>query len=333
MSVVFDKIKRLEQRVISGNDITHEEALWLTGIKGMDLYDLIASANRIRDRYKGTRISLCAIINAKSGRCGEDCAFCAQSAHHKTGIEVYPLLDSNRILEGAQQALASGAHKFGIVISGKGIGSPGELEGICLSIRRLREETNIHRCASLGIIDNESAHRLKEAGLQEYHHNLETARSFFPNICTTHEYDEDIETIRIAKGLGLRVCCGGIFGMGESSEQRIELAFTLKGLDVDSVPLNFLHPIPGTRLEGAIPLRPMEILKIIAIYRFILPTKDIKVAGGREFNLRDLQSMIFAAGANSTMVGNYLTTKGRDFREDLQMIEDLELEIENGLHQ
>ncbi len=329
MSATLVKIKSIEQKVLAGNNITPDEALWLTEIKGADFYDLIASANRIRERYKGRKIGLCSIINAKSGRCGEDCAFCSQSAHHKTDIEEYPLLNSDRILEGAQQASASGAHKFGIVISGKGIEYPEEMESICLSIRMLREKSNIHCCASLGILSNESAHSLKEAGLQEYHHNLETARSFFPNICTTHEYDEDIETIRVAKETGLRVCCGGIFGMGESPEQRIELAFTLKELDVDSVPLNFLRPITGTRLEGAVLLRPMEILKIIATYRFILPTKDIKVAGGREWTLRDLQSMIFAAGANSAMLGNYLTTKGRNFEEDLQMIEDLELEIDD----
>ncbi len=329
MSVALVKIKRSEQKVLAGNDITPEEALWLTKINRTNFYDFIASANRIRERYKGRKINLCSIINAKSGKCGEDCAFCSQSVHHKTDIEEYSLLNSDRILEGAQQASASGAHKFGIVISGKGIEAPEDLEGICLSIKRLREKSSIHRCASLGILNNELAHRLKEAGLQEYHHNLETARSFFPDICTTHGYNEAVETIKTAKEAGLRVCCGGIFGMGESPEQRIELAFTLKELDVDSIPLNFLHPIAGTRLEGAVPLRPMEILKIIATYRFILPTKDIKVAGGREYNLRNLQSMIFAAGANSIMAGNYLTTKGRNFEEDLQMIEDLELEIDN----
>ena len=173
--------------------------------------------------------------------------------------------------------------------------------------------------------------KLKESGLEEYHHNLETARSYFPKVCTTHDYEEDVETVKTAKSIGLRTCCGGIFGLGESPEQRIELAFTLRELDVDSVPINFLHPIKGTGTENLPPLKPLEILKIIAIYRFLLPAKDIKIAGGREHNLRDFQSMIFAAGANSTMVGNYLTTKGRAYQDDLQMIKDMGLEpVSNG---
>ncbi|MEK6546493.1 MAG: biotin synthase BioB [Nitrospinota bacterium] len=320
-------IRSIEEKVLKLKDIDFSEAYQLMTIDDSCIFDLLASSNRIRERFKGKSISLCSIINAKSGRCPEDCAFCSQSIHHKSSIQEYPLVETDKILEGAKMAITHGAHKFGIVTSGKGINDGNELDKICDSVNTLRSKIPIHRCASLGILSREAFTRLRDAGLQEYHHNLETARSFFNNVCTTHTYDEDVETIRFAKDAGLRTCCGGVFGMGESVEQRIELAFTLRELDVDSIPLNFLHPIRGTPMENIPSLKPIEALKIIALYRFILPDKDIKVAGGREYNLRDLQPLLFAAGANSIMVGNYLTTKGRNYREDLQMIEDMGLEI------
>ena len=172
------------------------------------------------------------------------------------------------------------------------------------------------------------AESLVKSGLKRINHNLETSESFFPNVCSTHAFADRVNTIRVAKESGLEICSGAIFGIGEGINDRINLAFTLKDLDVDVVPLNFLHPIPGTPFEDCTPLTPMEALKIISVFRFILPDKDIKVAGGREVNLRDLQSWMFYAGANSTMIGNYLTTKGRKVEEDLQMINDLKLELE-----
>ncbi len=322
----YHTITALEAKAAEDQSLTFEEATFLSGLDDSYIYDLIASANRLRVKFKGKKISICAILNAKSGRCLEDCIFCSQSIHFKTNIPEYPLLKSEIMLKKAEEALSQGAHKFGIVTSGKTIKSKKELEEICTAIRKLKEEGKIHRCASLGILGQKELLQLKEAGLEEYHHNLETARSHFPNVCTTRDYEEDVDTIRNAKSVGLRTCCGGIFGLGETPEQRIELAFTLKELDVDSVPLNFLHPIKGTSAADFPPMRPLEILKIIALYRFMLPTKDIKLAGGREHNLRDLQSLIFAAGANSTMVGNYLTTKGRNVDDDLQMIKDMGLE-------
>ena len=320
----------LEEKALKREHIDFNEAYKLITIDDSCIFDLIASSNRIREKFKGKSISLCSIINAKSGDCTEDCVFCSQSIHYKTDIPEYPLISSDKIVEGARLAVTHSAHKFGIVTSGKGMDNGDELYRVCESIRSLKSETPIHRCASLGILSRDALIKLKEAGLQEYHHNLETARSFFSNICTTHTYDDDVETIMSAKEIGLRTCCGGIFGMGESIEQRIELCFTLKELDVDSIPLNFLHPIKGTKLENTPSLKPFEILKIIALYRFMLPDKDIKIAGGREYNLRDLQSLVFAAGANSIMVGNYLTVKGRRYEEDLQMIKDMGLEIVSG---
>lgn len=325
-----DLIRLCEAKALENEALAMDEAVGLISLDSSFIYDLIASSNRVRRHYKGDTVSLCSIINAKSGKCAEDCAFCSQSVHASGKIEEFDLVSPETIINGAREAIKSGAHKYGIVTSGYGFNEKsrnGDLESIIQAIENIKENLPLHRCASLGVIDRATALRLKEAGIVEYHHNLETARSFFPNICSTHEYDEDVETVRAVKSAGMKVCCGGIFGMGESLEQRVEMAFELKELDVDSVPLNFLNPIDGTRLSGAVPLKPLDVLKIISTYRMILPTKDIKVAGGREKNLRDLQCLMFAAGANSTMVGNYLTTAGRPAGEDLRMIKDLELKV------
>ncbi len=318
-------IAAIADRIIAGGAIAEEEALKLAGVAGPDLMFLLAEANRIRDHVFGSKVFLCSIINAKSGRCPENCAFCAQSAHHATDAPVYPLVDEEQMVACAKEAETNGSSCYGIITSGTGIAGGEELERIRRAIRRIRSETSISPSCSLGIIDRETATVLREAGMETYHHNLETARSFFPNVCTTHDYQEDVDTVRIAKEAGLKVCCGGIFGLGESAAQRVELAITLRELDVDSVPLNFLNPVPGTRLAGACNITPLECLTTIALFRFILPAKKISVCGGREKNLRDLQSWIFLAGASGTMVGNYLTTAGRPVETDRQMISDLEL--------
>jgi biotin synthase len=214
------------------------------------------------------------------------------------------------------------------VTSGTGIKPGEELDKICRAMRLIRQETAIKPSCSLGIMDYDTSLKLKEAGMVTYHHNLETARSFFPSICTTHNYEDDVETIRAVKRAGLNVCCGGIFGLGESFAQRIELAETLRELEVDSVPMNFLDPVEGTKLADASFLTPMECLKTIAIFRFMLPQKNITVCGGRETNLRELQSWIFLAGASGMMTGNYLTKAGRLPELDRQMLTDLELTLE-----
>jgi biotin synthase len=290
---------------------------------------LFYGACRIRDHYNGRGIRLCAIVNAKSGRCPEDCAFCAQSAHHQTEIEAYPFMGPDEILLKAQEAKAMGARRFAIVTSGKAL-SAKELAKAVQAIRLIKEEAGLIPCASLGMLTKEAALRLKEAGLNRFHHNLETARSFFPRICTTHAYEEDLDTLRNAKEAGLQVCSGGIFGLGESPEQRLELAYTLKEQSVDSVALNFLDPIPGTPLESSQALAPLEHLRFVALFRFILPDKDIRICGGREYGLRDLHPLVFWAGASGIMIGNYLTTMGRDHQADLQMIRDLGLEKHDG---
>jgi biotin synthase len=292
----------------------------------------MAGAQHIKETFHGNRIDLCSIINAKSGRCSENCSFCAQSAHHQTNAPVYPLKSVEEIVQGAHTAEAEGNYCYGIVTSGTRIEPGDEFDRILTAIQAITAETSIEPSASLGILTNENAQALKAAGCITYHHNLETARSFFPQICTTHAYEEDVETVRLAKKSGMNVCCGGIFGLGESLEQRIELGMTLRELDVDSVPLNFLNPVAGTPLQDAHLLTPMDCLRIICLYRYLLPQKRITVCGGREKNLREFQSAIFMAGASGTMVGNYLTTVGRGREIDLQMIKDAEVTI-NDCHQ
>jgi len=320
-------INEMMQRILDGGRLDFAEARTILEAGGADLTLLLAGAHRIRERAFGNRIELCSIINAKSGRCAENCAFCAQSAHHQTSAPVYPLKSKEEIVEGARRAQAEGSHCYGIVTSGTRVRTGEEFERILDAIREIRNSTDIEPSASLGILDEQTAQALAEAGCVTYHHNLETARSFFPSICTTHDYEEDVQTVRLAKAAGMKVCCGGIFGLGESLEQRVELGFTLRELEVDSVPLNFLNPIAGTPLEGKKDLTPLDCLRIIALFRYLLPERRISVCGGREPNLRDFQSWIFMAGASGTMVGNYLTTSGRNREIDMQMFRDAEVEI------
>jgi len=319
MDSIFIKLK---DKAINSAGIDHDDAqkLYETGQK--DPFLFMAYAAQIREYFKGRKIGLCAIVNAKSGVCAENCRFCAQSVHYGTDAPVYPLISSQEIIEKGRTACEAGARYFGIVTSGTRIDDQDEWDEIYRAIAGLNE-AGIKPCGSLGMLDHKMASNLKESGLFRYHHNLETSRSFFDAICSTHAYDEDIETVRIAKKAGLSVCSGGIIGLGEKMEHRIELAMTLKELDVDSVPINILNPIDGTPLAGTPPLSPMEILLTVAIYRFILPDKDIKLCGGKEKNLRQLLPMAIVAGCNSFMTGNYLTTLGRDTEKDLEMIADL----------
>ncbi len=285
---------------------------------------IMAAASEIREHFKGKEVILCGITNAKSGKCSEDCKFCAQSSHYNTNVPSYPLKNAKQIIAKAGEAARNGAEFFGIVTSGKSLNTKKEWAGIFKAIKGVRE-AGLIPCASLGIIDKEKAAELKYAGLFRYHHNLETARSFFRNICTTHDYEDDVETIRAAKSAGLSVCAGALIGMGENISHRIELAQTLRELNVDSIPLNILNPIKGTPLSHMAALPPMEILMTIAIFRFMLPDKDIKLCGGKEKNLRQLLPLGILSGANSLMTGNYLTTEGRDSSLDHEMILDLGL--------
>lgn len=302
--------------------ISAEEALELINREGAAVFELLARAGRVREHFKGNEVRMCSIVNAKSGGCPEDCSFCSQSAHHGGQSLRYPLMTPEEISRNVRAAAEAQATEFSIVTATRGVNEPKALAQIAESVKVVRE-AGLEACASLGLLNENSLQTLKQAGMQHVHHNLETARSHFDTICTTHTYDDQVETVRTAKKLGFDVCCGGIFGMGETREQRIELALTLRELDVDHVPMNFLDPRPGTPLEHVERLTPIECLKVIAVYRLMLPTKDIFVMGGREVNLRDMQSWIFMAGANGMLLGNYLTTKGRSAEDDLKMLEDL----------
>jgi biotin synthase len=294
-----------------------------------DLVRLIREGTSLRERYFGKRVMLCSIVNAKSGRCSEDCAFCAQSGRHRAQIEVYPLLEPERILEEAKKASLMGARRFSIVTSGRAL-SQRDFDKVLKAIELIRKETDLLVCSSLGFLDLKRAKALKEAGLSRYHHNLETSPSYFPKICTTHSIQEKIETILCAKEAGLSVCSGGIIGLGEGREERLELALKLRELEVDSVALNYFHPIPGTKLENQNSLTPMEFLRTVTLFRLILPCKEIRLTGGRAYGLRDLQPLGILCGANGLMIGNYLTTRGRPYEMDLRMLSDLELQIDDG---
>jgi len=318
-----DRLAELIKKILTAEAISRDEYSILIS-PATEAYDLLYGAHLLRARYKGNDVDLCAIINAKSGKCGEDCAFCAQSAHYKTNAQTYPLRSREEIEKGYIEAQNSGAHHFGIITSGERP-SADEVEKIARAAESARGKGRIPIDVSLGFLSGEQLRRLKAAGVRRIHCNIETSERFFPRICTTHSWREKVKTIKAAKAEGLEVCSGGLFGMGESREDRLDMALALKELDVDSVPLNFLARVEGTPLENAEPLEPMEILRIIALFRYVLPDKDIRICGGRGVNLRSMQSWVFYAGANAMMIGNYLTTAGNPPEEDLQMLRDLGL--------
>lgn len=284
--------------------------------------ELISQANSIRKEYVGKDIDLCTIMNAKSGMCAEDCKFCAQSLRHSTGIKAYPLKRKEEMLDEARKAKDSGANRFDIVTSGNTL-SKEEFKVICKTIEEISSKIGIKMCASLGRLNYEQLKSLKNAGLSRYHHNIETSRRYFTQIVTTHTFDERIETIKAIKKSGLEACSGGIIGMGETMEDRIEMAFTLKKLDVDSVPINILVPIKGTALGNRMMLSCTDAIRTIAIFRILLRDKTIKIAAGRESILKDFQAMAFMAGANGMLIGGYLTIKGRSIDEDEKLVSEV----------
>jgi biotin synthase len=295
-----------------------------------NLWPLLGEASKAREARFGRRVSLCVIINAKSGLCSEDCAFCSQAAASKAEIARYPLLPKKKVVDAAQAAHAQGAARFSIVTAGKGVVSAKEQGEILDAVAAIREAVPIRVCASLGLVDRPFLEELQAAGVYRFHHNLETAASFYPRICSTHAYRDRVATIAAAQEAGLGVCVGGIFGMGETVAQRYEMAQAIKELEVAAIPLNFLHPLPGTRLADRPMLAPLEALQIIIAFRLTFPDKTIIICGGRQPTLRSLAPLAFAAGANALMTGDYLTTKGRLPEEDRQMLRDMGLELELG---
>lgn len=323
------EIQEIGDKVLEGKDISPKDVLPLLGAKGPDVLDLAAVANRVREEFNGKEIDLCSLLSAKSGRCSENCAFCAQSARYKTEAPVYPLLDVERMVEEAKAAQTMGTSRFCLITSGREL-SDKEFETILNALGRIRRETTLDLDCSLGTLSEERAASLKKVGVTRYNHNVETAESHFPQICSTHSYTDRVETIEVLKEQGFSICCGGIIGLGESPQQRLELAFSLRGLGIDCIPFNILNPRPGTPLENSEPIPPMEAIKTISLFRLILPKGTIKIAGGREANLRDLQSLALLAGANGLILGNYLTTPGRNAQDDLTMIRDLGFELKSS---
>ena len=295
-------------------------------IKCDNIEEICEAANEVKEHFFSNKIQFCSIINAKSGKCSEDCKFCAQSAHYNTKSPVYGFVDLSEIERRAREYKRYGVKRFSIVTSGKSLPKK-DLNKLLDGIKIIRE-SGLLADASVGILDRETLIRLKEAGLSGYHHNLETSRSYFKNVCTTHEYEEDVSCIKNAVELGFFVCSGGIFGIGESWHHRVELALTLKEMNVDSIPLNFLNPIKGTPYENLTPLSEDEALKIIALYRFLLPDKQIRICGGRNTVFKkETKYKILKSGASGLMVGNYLTVSGFDIPSDLEDIKRLGLTL------
>jgi biotin synthase len=322
------RLGEIGERILAGGQIEREEAMWLFNLEGAsDIFDLMSWANRVRERFKGNKIHLCSIVNAKAGACSENCSFCAQSSFYQTGSPRYGFVDPEPVREAADEAGRNGVTAVGLVAAWKGLNEGPLLDEVCARVRELAQSGKTRPDVSLGIIKSQRvADRLKEAGVECYGHNLETSRRFFPQQCTTHTYEERLETIGHLKRAGIKICSGGIIGMGETREDRCDLAYSLKEVGANVVPINILNPIAGTPFEKLEPLAPMEILKTIACFRLILPRKEIMIAGGRTVNLRDMQSMVFTAGASALMVGNYLTTLNQPVEKDLQMLKDLGLD-------
>lgn len=312
-------IVELRDKVLAGKWLTAEEALSLYQVKEEDYEELFEGANEIRKHFMGNRVDLCTIMNAKSGKCSEDCRYCAQSAHYNTGIVNYPLISKEKAIDRALENASYGVDHFSLVTSGKGLKGKDFDEIVDIFAYLHKEVPNLRLCASLGIIDEEQARRLKEVGVRTYHHNLETSESYYEEICSTHSYQERLDTIDHARRAGLSVCSGCIIGMGESEKDRVELAIRIRELGIGSVPINVLNPVKGTPMESISILQPVEILKNMAIFRYILPKAFIRYAGGRNA-LKDLQSKGLEAGINAALVGNYLTTVGNSITEDIEMV-------------
>lgn len=316
----------LADRILAGGVITPDEARSALRAPDEEVLDLLAAAYRIRRHYFGNRVHLHLLMNAKSGLCPEDCHYCSQSNVSLAAIDRYPLLQREIILQGAARAAELQASTYCIVTSGRGP-TDKELATIADIVREIKSTYRLKVCCCLGILDQAKADVLKQAGVDRYNHNLNTSKAFSPSIVTTHSYDDRVRTIEHVKAAGISPCSGAVFGMGESDEDIVDVAFALRALDADSIPLNFLHPISGTPLAGKHELDPRRCLKIIAMMRFVNPAKEIRIAGGRELNLRTMQALGLYA-ANSIFIGDYLTTQGQPPVEDLKMIADLGFEID-----
>ncbi|MFH1800631.1 MAG: biotin synthase BioB [Candidatus Omnitrophota bacterium] len=324
-------IQELKHRVLAGGDISRDEALRLSLIKDPATLDLLLdAAHEITTKFRPSQPDLCSLVNAKSYLCSEDCGFCSQSSHYETGVKRYSLMSPREILKKAKKCEASGVQSFCVVTSGETLNDT-EFERVLATFRLLSEKTRLRLDGSLGNLTAEQIRKLREAGMRRFNHNLQCSREFYPEIVSTHTYDERRETLKFLAESGVEVCSGGILGMGETEEDRIDLAFELKPFDPCCLPVNILNPRPGTPLEGRRAIFPEEIVKTVAIYRFIHPRANIKLAGGRERNLGIyFQEKALRGGANGFVVGGYLTTAGNPLREDLDMLRRAGFSLEDA---
>ena len=320
---MLELILNVRRSVLQEQPISYDDAFSLTAAAELEIPYLAAAANEVRQKFVGNAIETCALSNIKSGNCSEDCKFCAQSGHYKTDSPVYPQISVEEIVAQAKAAEEMGATEFCMVSSGWGAVHEKEFQTVLEAVRRISKETKLFVDCSLGFMTGEQMRQLKDAGLYRNNHNLEASKNYFDKICTTHTYAERVNHVQIAQHYGIHPCSGGILGMGESPKDRVDLAFALRELNANCVPINILNPRQGTPLGNVTPIKPLEIIKYIAIFRLVLPKSTIKIAGGREVNLRDLQAMAMLAGANGLIIGNYLTTMGRNPGQDMQMLEDL----------
>lgn len=312
-------VEELKQKVLAGGKVTREEALELVSVS---LEELSQAADELREHFCGDRFDLCTIVNGKCGKCSEDCKYCAQSAHYHTGLEEsYPLLSTEELVKGAAENKRQGVLRYSIVTSGRKL-SDREVDQVCESIRAIREQVGIEVCVSFGLLGEEAFRKLKEAGASRVHCNLESSRRYFPQVCTTHTYDEKIATIKAAQQAGLSVCSGGIIGLGETMEDRIDMVLTARELGVKSVPVNLLNPIPGTPYEHNPVLTEDELRRVVAIFRFLIPDGNIRLAGGRGL-LEDKGGRCFCSGANAAISGDMLTTAGITVQRDQEMLKGL----------
>ena len=318
----------IADKAITGDPLTREECASVLCAEDCQVPGLLAEAYRVRRRFCGNKVHLHVLMNAKSGLCPEDCGYCSQSRISQAAIEKYPMVSHERLLEEAHAAKRSRARRFCIVTSGRGA-SWREVQYLADAVRTIREEVDIRICACVGLLDEEKATALKEAGVEQLNHNLNTSERFTPGIVTTHGYSDRVKTLQAARNAGLNLCSGAIFGMGETDEDVIDVLMALRDLDPQSIPVNFLHPVEGTPLEGTFRLTPLHCLRILCLARLLHPQREIRVAGGRELHLRSLQPLALYA-ANSIFVEGYLTTPGQGTREALQMIEDMGFEVEEG---
>ena len=319
----MNTIQQLKEKVFSNESITKEEALTLVDAP---LDQLTQAADEIREHFNGNTFDICTIINGKCGRCSEDCKYCAQSAHYHTACQdSYPLLDTKSLLEGARHNDEQGVLRYSIVTSGKRL-SDKEVDQVCESIREIRRQTNIQVCVSFGLLNEEQFKKIKEAGASRVHCNLESSRNYFPQVCTTHTYEEKIETLKAARRAGLSICSGGIMGLGETMEDRIDMVLTARELGVKSIPVNLLNPIPGTPYENNRVLTNDELCRIVAIFRFLIPDGMIRLAGGRGL-LKDKGEKCFQSGASAAISGDMLTTAGITVQTDLQLLNKLGYEV------